>query len=598
MQQELEDTQLALSDTTTRTSTGLSATSVATTMADASDESAAVAVDVAPGRPLAPDAAASNEPEVAMPELGKRHTQLEPSEQAEHLKVEYARLKRRRMRWGGIKPAVAAPSADHAADSQPESASTSIDTLVLRIGEINLLLRLPEADGPERVRLLRTRVELVRAFCAIKYAWCDVGPGQLMSLKLILPDHPTSGGPLGMVGVVIGPRGRTQKRMQAETGTSIIVRGKGTRKPGDSARDESDDEPPHILIRGPTTQSLDKARALLETLLDFSSPEGERMRSEATAELRILNGTARESDTGRRGAVDMTRVLAGRGLGSAAAERGVIEAPGRPPWCRSGAVEAAPWNRSAATEAAPVADAMCNGEASDVRGMRDEEYAKLITEVGGMAADEAAPAASVDTGASPAQQVLLQTPPPPPQHHVSYQPLAATASAGAYGGSAYGGHMCSPEALGTGAHGRLECGAGAYSLRSSQYAAQTYPHAHYYQPAHGVSAHGFTHPHTVHPDSCAGASESGVGTCCGGAAASWVAPVEEQSPGGMPRARPHTDAFGSAGLPELCLPGMDVGLGMGGLAAAAGMSGEAGSSWIARLGFTSTSGALSEYAMV
>lgn len=47
------------------------------------------------------------------------------------------------------------------------------------------------------------------------------------STKLFLPDDgSTTGGTGNLVGLVIGPRGNTQKRLQAETGCTVVVRGK------------------------------------------------------------------------------------------------------------------------------------------------------------------------------------------------------------------------------------------------------------------------------------------------------------------------------------------------------------------------------------
>ena len=149
--------------------------------------------------------------------------------------------------------------------------------MVKRIELLKELLTLPEARGAERERLLEARLDYVRRWCTQKYPRADFGPGDRMSVKLILPDH-MPGGALKLVGLIIGPRGNTQKRMQEETNCTIAVRGKGTRRLGDQVRDESDNDPPHVLIRGPTKERLEQARRLIETLLDFTSEEGERMR--------------------------------------------------------------------------------------------------------------------------------------------------------------------------------------------------------------------------------------------------------------------------------------------------------------------------------
>ena len=55
------------------------------------------------------------------------------------------------------------------------------------------------------------------------------------------------------IGLIIGPRGNTQKRMQKETNTKIAIRGKGSVKEGaarDPKYDYGEDEELHVLITG------------------------------------------------------------------------------------------------------------------------------------------------------------------------------------------------------------------------------------------------------------------------------------------------------------------------------------------------------------
>jgi splicing factor 1 len=56
-------------------------------------------------------------------------------------------------------------------------------------------------------------------------------------------------------GLIIGPRGNTQKRMQMETNTKIAIRGRGSVKEGaarDPKYDYGEDEELHVLITGDT----------------------------------------------------------------------------------------------------------------------------------------------------------------------------------------------------------------------------------------------------------------------------------------------------------------------------------------------------------
>lgn len=82
------------------------------------------------------------------------------------------------------------------------------------------------------------------------------------------------------IGLIIGPRGNTQKRMQKETNTKIAIRGKGSVKEGaarDPKYDYGEEEELHVLITGdkmedvssPSANSLhmsppDKAEVVME----------------------------------------------------------------------------------------------------------------------------------------------------------------------------------------------------------------------------------------------------------------------------------------------------------------------------------------------
>jgi splicing factor 1 len=60
------------------------------------------------------------------------------------------------------------------------------------------------------------------------------------------------------IGLIIGPRGNTQKRMEKETGAKIVIRGKGSVKEGrlqqkhDLKPDPSENEDLHVLVEAET----------------------------------------------------------------------------------------------------------------------------------------------------------------------------------------------------------------------------------------------------------------------------------------------------------------------------------------------------------
>ncbi|CAD5191006.1 unnamed protein product [Musa acuminata subsp. malaccensis] len=121
----------------------------------------------------------------------------------------------------------------------------------------------------------------------------DIKPPKL-SKKLYIPvkEYPS----YNFIGLIIGPRGNTQKRMEMETGAKISLRGKGSIRKGrvltykDSRCESSEDDDLHVYIKADTQNSLDSAVQMVEKLL---VPVEEEMNEHKRAQLRelaVLNG--------------------------------------------------------------------------------------------------------------------------------------------------------------------------------------------------------------------------------------------------------------------------------------------------------------------
>jgi splicing factor 1 len=70
-----------------------------------------------------------------------------------------------------------------------------------------------------------------------------------------------------LAGLIIGPRGNTQKRMQRETNCKIAIRGRGSVKEGiskDPKYDYGEDEELHVLITGETQDDVRRAVCLAQ----------------------------------------------------------------------------------------------------------------------------------------------------------------------------------------------------------------------------------------------------------------------------------------------------------------------------------------------
>ena len=68
------------------------------------------------------------------------------------------------------------------------------------------------------------------------------------------------------IGLIIGPRGNTQKRMEQETGCKISIKGKGMR--GSANLPGEEDEPLHVHISGEDEAKVEQAAAMVLELLN------------------------------------------------------------------------------------------------------------------------------------------------------------------------------------------------------------------------------------------------------------------------------------------------------------------------------------------
>jgi len=100
------------------------------------------------------------------------------------------------------------------------------------------------------------------------------------------------------IGLIIGPRGNTQKRMERETGCKIAIRGRGSVKDGKGRRDgkltPGEDEPLHVLIVGDTDIAVEKASKMVSDLLVPIEEGKNEHKRQQLRELAEINGTLRD----------------------------------------------------------------------------------------------------------------------------------------------------------------------------------------------------------------------------------------------------------------------------------------------------------------
>ncbi|KAF4038069.1 KH domain [Phytophthora infestans] len=119
---------------------------------------------------------------------------------------------------------------------------------------------------------------------------------QKLNRRIYIPIHEFPS--YNFIGLIIGPRGNTQKRMERETNCKIAIRGKGSVKEGSKGKkmnaDENDDL--HVLITGDREEDLDKAAKEVQSLLVPVDDTRNAHKQKQLRELALINGTLRDDD--------------------------------------------------------------------------------------------------------------------------------------------------------------------------------------------------------------------------------------------------------------------------------------------------------------
>ena len=106
---------------------------------------------------------------------------------------------------------------------------------------------------------------------------------------------------INFIGLLIGPRGNTLRKMEAETGAKISIRGKGSHKEGkmDPASLAAADEPLHAHVSGDSQEIVDRGVKMINRIIETaaSAPEeANELKKLQLRELAALNGTYPDAD--------------------------------------------------------------------------------------------------------------------------------------------------------------------------------------------------------------------------------------------------------------------------------------------------------------
>lgn len=106
---------------------------------------------------------------------------------------------------------------------------------------------------------------------------------------------------INFIGLLIGPRGNTLKKLESESGAKVSIRGKGSVKEGkqSTASTMNEEEDLHCLVSADTEDKVQKAVSLIykviETAANVPETDNELKRMQLR-ELAALNGTLRDDE--------------------------------------------------------------------------------------------------------------------------------------------------------------------------------------------------------------------------------------------------------------------------------------------------------------
>jgi hypothetical protein len=150
--------------------------------------------------------------------------------------------------------------------------------------------RMREALNQQRIKLIEELVKFNPAFQP-PIDFIKTKPFR----KIYVPK--TNDPNINYIGLIIGPRGRTQKQMEQETNTRISIRGKGSandKKRGQKQPDEDDEL--HVHIQAENEEGLDRAAKMVEALLRPLDDKLNEHKQKQLKELALINGTWKEEN--------------------------------------------------------------------------------------------------------------------------------------------------------------------------------------------------------------------------------------------------------------------------------------------------------------
>lgn len=93
------------------------------------------------------------------------------------------------------------------------------------------------------------------------------------------------------IGMLIGPKGLYQKRLEEETGCKILIRGKNSQKK-DAAPQPDDEDEQHVLIIGESAECVRRAQTAVDRIITADDQTRDKIRHEQLVVAQQLNNPA------------------------------------------------------------------------------------------------------------------------------------------------------------------------------------------------------------------------------------------------------------------------------------------------------------------
>jgi len=161
----------------------------------------------------------------------------------------------------------------------------------MRLSTLEAELAELKDDSTKRDELIKEKEALNREISVLAMKTTNYASGRQFVRKLYAPvkEYPD----YNFMGLLIGPRGNTHRKMEAETNCKIAIRGKGSAK---SISNADQEETLHVIITGTNLEQVEKAEAMIAELLVPVDDTKNSHKMRQLRELAIYNGTFREDN--------------------------------------------------------------------------------------------------------------------------------------------------------------------------------------------------------------------------------------------------------------------------------------------------------------